>query len=105
MNSVTLIGALVNQPDVLDARECALQVAVNRFGSAGEPEPGVIYVDVVIRGPDAPRAAVLAPGDRLGIAGWLERNDSLASRGPRRSCWEVRAHHVDFLGPPPGGDD
>ena len=104
MNSVNLIGALVSQPELVDEWECALQIAVRRLGPAGGPEPGVIYLDVVIHGQPAARAAALALGDRVGIAGRLERDDLLDPRGPRRSRWEVRAHHVDFLDPPSDGD-
>jgi hypothetical protein len=39
----------------------------------------------------------LGAGQRVGISGTLEREDSLDALGPRRSRWEVHAHQVDFL--------
>ena len=42
-------------------------------------------------------AAELSVGDRIAVAGRLERDDSLDAGGPRRSRWEVHAYQVDFL--------
>jgi single-stranded DNA-binding protein len=102
VNNVNLIGSLVNDPEMsLDrsGREvCAMQVAVQRRGPTGEPEPGVIYVDVTTHGSYARACAeALAAGHRIGVAGRLERDDSLDAPGPRRSRWEVHAYQVDLL--------
>jgi single-strand DNA-binding protein len=102
MNNVNLIGSLVGEPELRvdpDGRDaCAMQLAVQRRGPTGEPEPGVIYVDVAAYGEQARICAEgLAAGQRIGVAGRLERDDSLDSRGPRRSRWEVHAYHVDLL--------
>jgi single stranded DNA-binding protein len=108
VNNVNLIGSLVNEPELaLDhsGREvCAMQVAVQRRGPTGDPEPGVIYVDVTTHGRYARHCAEqLSAGQRIGVAGRLERDDSLDTPGPRRSRWEVHAYQVDLLDskPPP----
>ena len=102
MNNVNLIGSLVSDPELSrdkDGRDvCALQLAVQRRGPTGEPEPGVIYIDVTAYGQQARTCAnELATGSRIGVAGRLERDDSLEQRGPRRSRWEVHAYQVDLL--------
>jgi single-stranded DNA-binding protein len=102
VNNVNLIGALVGDPEMSrdgDGRDlCAMQLAVQRRGATGEPEPGVIYIDVTAHGVQARLcASQLTAGSRIGVAGRLERDDSLDARGPRRSRWEVRAYHVDLL--------
>jgi single-stranded DNA-binding protein len=102
VNNVNLIGALVGDPELSVGRdgrdECAMQLAVQRRGPTGEPEPGVIYIDVTAYGQQARTCAnELSAGYRVGVAGRLERDDSLDSRGPRRSRWEVHAYQVDLL--------
>jgi single-stranded DNA-binding protein len=102
VNNVNLIGSVVNEPELSLERggrdACAIQLAVQRRGPAGDPEPGVIYIDVMAYGRQARQCkSELAVGDRIGVAGRLERDDSLDARGPRRSRWEVHAYQVDFL--------
>jgi single-stranded DNA-binding protein len=102
VNNVNLIGAVIGDPSLSvdrDGRDvCAMQIAVQRRGPTGEPEPGVIYIDVTSYGENARLCAnELTAGQRVGVAGRLERDDSLDSRGPRRSRWEVHAYHVDLI--------
>ena len=102
MNNVNLIGSVVNDPELSMERDgrdvCSIQLAVLRRGPMGDPEPGVIYIDVTAYGRRARQCkSELAVGDRIGVAGRLERDDSLDARGPRRSRWEVHAYQVDFL--------
>jgi single-stranded DNA-binding protein len=102
VNNVNLIGSLVGEPelgsDAAGRDVCPMQIAVKRRGPTGEPEPGVIYVDVTTHGSLARACAEqLSPGHRIGVAGRLEREDSLDNRGPRRSRWEVHAYQVDLL--------
>ena len=106
MNSVNLIGALVGDPEMTidgSGRDvCFMQVEVPRRGLLGDLQPGVIYVDVAAYGQQARACAgQLRDGQRIGISGTLERDDSLDSRGPRRSRWEVHAYQVDLLDSPP----
>src|SRR3954470_13918988 len=87
VNNVNLIGSLVADPELAldrDGRDvCAMQLAVQRRGPRGEPEPGVIYIDVAALGAQARTCAEqLCAGHRIGVAGRLERDDSLDSRGP-----------------------
>jgi single-strand DNA-binding protein len=102
VNNVNLIGSLVGEPELSldrDGRDvCAIQLAVQRRGPSGEPEPGVIYIDVTAYGQQARSCAErLSAGHRIAVAGRLERDDSLDARGPRRSRWEVHAYQVDML--------
>ena len=102
MNNVNLIGSVVNEPELSVERDgrdvCSIQLAVQRRGPTGDPEPGVIYIDVTAYGRQARACATdLTVGDRIAVAGRLERDDSLDARGPRRSRWEVHAYQVDFL--------
>jgi single-stranded DNA-binding protein len=79
-----------------------MQLEVLRRSVLGALQPGVIYVDVTTYGAQARTCAnELEAGWRIGVSGTLERDDSLDSRGPRRSRWEVLAHQVDLLAPPP----
>jgi single-stranded DNA-binding protein len=102
MNNVNLIGTLVGEPALTfeGARDvCVMQIEVPRRSSAnGELQPGVIYVDVAAHGQQARLCAgELSTGSRIGVSGTLEREDSLDSRGPRRSRWEIHAYQIDFL--------
>ena len=102
VNNVNLIGGVVGEPQLgidRDGRDvCAIQLAVQRRGPTGEPEPGVIYIDVTVYGRLARVCAnELSAGQRIGVAGRLERDDSLDGRGPRRSRWEVHAYQVDLI--------
>jgi single-stranded DNA-binding protein len=101
VNNVSLIGALVSGPELTfeGGRDvCVMQIEVPRRSANGQLQPGVIYVDVTVHGQQARACAnELSAGQRVAISGTLEREDSLDSRGPRRSRWEVHAHQVDFL--------
>jgi single-stranded DNA-binding protein len=102
VNNVSLIGSLVGDPELTaDHRGrdvCVMQLEVPRRSREGELRPGVIYVDVTAFGEQARSCASdLAAGLRIGISGTLERDDSLESRGPRRSRWEVHAHQVELI--------
>jgi single-strand DNA-binding protein len=102
VNNVNLIGSVVNEPELSRDRDgrdvCAIQLAVQRRGPAGDPEPGVIYIDVTAYGRQARTCATeLSTGSRIGVAGRLERDDTLDARGPRRSRWEVHAYQVDLI--------
>jgi single-stranded DNA-binding protein len=102
VNNVNLIGVLIGEPELVADRAgqdvCPMQIAVQRRGPGGEPEPGVIYVDVAAHGREARRCAEhLSAGQRIGVAGRLERDDTLDNHGPRRSRWEVHAYQVDLL--------
>jgi single-stranded DNA-binding protein len=108
VNNVNLIGSLVGDPELTVDRRgrdiCVMQVEVPRRGVLGELQPGVIYVDVTTHGSLASTCAShLQAGQRIGISGTLERDDSLDTRGPRRSRWEVHAYQVDVIDPPAPG--
>lgn len=53
-----------------------MRLAVQRRERGGEPEPGVVYVEVTTFGRDARECAErLAGGDRVGLSGRLEPED------------------------------
>jgi single-stranded DNA-binding protein len=102
MNSVSLIGRVMNDPELTVDRsgrdECFLQVEVPRRDRSGNLVPGVIYVDVTTFGAQARECAdSVSAAEWIGINGTLEREDSVDARGPRRSRWEVHAHQVQRL--------
>jgi hypothetical protein len=102
VNTVGLIGLVVNGPELTIDREgrdeCFMQLEVPRRDPSGNPVPGVIYVDVTTFGVQARFCAErLTTGQRIGVAGSLERDDSLDGRGPRRSRWEVHAHQIELI--------
>lgn len=110
MNNVNLIGSLIGDPELTFDRSgrevCPMRLAVQRRGPTGDPEPGVIYVDVAAYGVQARKCAEqLVAGQWVGVAGRLERDDLLDNHGPRRSRWEVHAYQVDLLdvAPPHNG--
>src|SRR4051794_41625874 len=110
MNNVNLIGSVVNEPELSIERDgrdvCAIQLAVQRRGPTGDPEPGVIYIDVTAYGRRARQCkSELAVGDRIGVAGRPERADSLDPPRPRRSRREGHADPGDFLDAPPPPPD
>src|SRR4051812_49744218 len=103
VNNVNLIGSLVGDPELSLDRNgrdvCAIQLAVQRRGPAGDPEPGVIYIDVMAYGRQARQCkSELAAGDRIGVAGRPASGRSANPRGPRRSRRAAPARPGDLLG-------
>jgi single stranded DNA-binding protein len=102
VNNVNLIGSVMGEPELSFDRSgravFAMRLAVQRRGASGDPEPGVIYVDVSAHDTLARTCAEhVEEGQRVGVVGRLERDDSLDQRGPQRSRWEVHAYQVDLL--------
>jgi single-stranded DNA-binding protein len=53
-----------------------MRLAVRRRARGGQPEPGVVYVEVTTFGRDARECAGrLSNGDRIGLSGRLEPED------------------------------
>lgn len=102
MNNVNLIGKLTRDPrwegGASGGDLCSMQIAVQRRGPRGEPEPGVLYVEVVSAGVQAREcASELEEGMRVGVTGRLERRERLAGDGSRIVSWEVHAYQLDML--------
>ena len=90
MNSVSLIGTLVREPELgrnrAGVETCQMRIAVARRDRAGRQQPGVIYVDVTSFGTEARECAnQLGMGDRIGLAGRLEREVYRTPKGE----WQV----------------
>src|SRR4051794_41406473 len=107
MNNVNLIGSVVNEPELSIERDgrdvCAIQLAVQRRGPTGDPEPGVIYIDVTAYGRRARQCkSELAVGDRIGVAAALGAPRPLGAPGPPRPRWGGHALQARLLaGPAP----
>lgn len=107
VNSVNLIGRLVNDPAMRTGPggepQCAMRLAVPRVGDAGLPEPGVVYVEVTAGGIRAHElAATVGAGTRIGVSGRLVLDEWVEPGGARRSRYEVRADQLEVLdGVPP----
>ena len=77
MNSVSLIGRVVEKPELRTNRagiaECRMRLAVPLYSRSGQREPGVVYVDVSTFGVEAQdHAEQLTMGSRIGLAGRLD---------------------------------
>jgi single-stranded DNA-binding protein len=90
VNSVALVGTLVKEPELRHNRAgvemCQMRIAVVRRDRAGRRQPGVVYVDDTSFGAEARECANrLGPGDRVGLAGRLEREVYRTPKGE----WQV----------------
>lgn len=77
MNNVSLIGRLVDDPELGTNRagleQCRMRLAVARRDRSGQLEPGVVYIDVTTFGREARDCTRrLSAGDRVGLSGRLE---------------------------------
>jgi single stranded DNA-binding protein len=102
MNTVALIGALTDAPELTRNREgievCRMRIAVPRRNRGGRREPGVVYVEVVTFGAEAIACAErLKRGDRIGLSGRLERDDYVVAEGERRTDHGVLVEQLDLL--------
>ena len=107
MNSVNLIGSVVEDPEVrvspVGEAQCALRIAVPRVAGSGFREPGVVYVEVVASGLRARELAdEVRHGMRIGVSGRLELDEWIEPDGERRARYEVMADQLEVLDPPPG---
>ena len=80
MNSVNVIGRVVGPCDLYENRAgilvCQLRLAVPRRAREGNPEPGVVYIDVAAFDDEARRySALLSDGSRVGITGRLDSDE------------------------------
>lgn len=102
MNSVSLVGELVTEPQLRQNRggldECRLRVAVPRRTGDGGREPGVVYVDVATFGDEARECANrLSIGDRIGLSGRLEVDEQRSPKGEWEVTHGVLIDQLDFL--------
>jgi single-strand DNA-binding protein len=105
VNSVNLIGRLVDDPVARTApggeEQCALRLAVPRVGDGGLREPGVVYVEVVVRGLRAlDLLEQVRGGARIGVSGRLELDEWTEDDGQQRARYEVLADQLEVLDAP-----
>lgn len=86
MNTVSLIGTLVEDPDLrengVDPVRCKMRLAVPRRDHGGQQLPGVVYVDVVTFGLRARDCAErLRRGELIGLTGRLEHDEHRTEDG------------------------
>jgi single-stranded DNA-binding protein len=101
MNSVSLIGTLVEDPDLRERVDepvrCTMRLAVSRRDDRGQQLPGVVYVEIATFGLKARDCAErLRRGDRLGLTGRLERDEYRAESGEWLVEYAVLADQLDF---------
>jgi single-stranded DNA-binding protein len=102
VNSVALIGTLVEDPKLLetgaDPVRCTIRLAVPRRDRAGLRLPGVVYVDAATFGLQARDCAErLRRGHRLGLTGRLEQNRYKTPEGDWRVERLILADQLEFL--------
>lgn len=102
MNSVALIGTLVEDPKLLengtDPVRCTIRLAVPRRDHAGLRLAGVVYVDAATFGLQARDCAErLRRGHRLGVTGRLEQDRYRVPDGGWRTKHLVLADQLEFL--------
>jgi single-stranded DNA-binding protein len=86
VNSVSLIGTLVDDPELRENGgepvRCMMRLAVPRRDHGGHKLPGVVYVDAATFGLQARDCAErLRRGDRIGLTGRLEQDRSRSPNG------------------------
>jgi single-stranded DNA-binding protein len=76
MNTVCVIGRIVGEPELRKNRanedECRTTLAVSRYLRGGQPDAGVVYLDVATFGEDARLVAQLHEGTLIGLSGRLD---------------------------------
>jgi single stranded DNA-binding protein len=102
VNSVSLIGTLTADPEVVPGRRggevCVMRIAVPRRNRSGRREPGVVYVEAAAFGADALEcAARLRAGDAIGVSGRIEREEYRTREGQRRVDHAVLIDQLDLL--------
>ena len=100
MNSVTLIGRLTADPELItrDEKQVGrLRIAIQRPKRDGENQ-GADFVDVTVFNRQAEVCAeYLAKGRRVAVSGRLQHSEWKAEDDSRRQKLEVIANQVDFL--------
>lgn len=102
MNSVSLIGTLVEDPDLresgVDPVRCTMRLAVPRRDERGQQLPGVVYVDVATFGLRARDCAErLRRGDRIGLTGRIEQDGNRTEDGQWLVEQAVLIDQLDFM--------
>ncbi len=105
MNTITLIGRLVRDPELRHTTGgdpvCAIRIAVDAMGRSNS----VGYVDVSVWGKSGEACARhLSKGWLVGVTGRLEYREWPADDGSKRSAHAV-VGNVDFLSAPRNGAD
>jgi single-stranded DNA-binding protein len=99
MNTVSVIGRIVGPPELRKNRagydECRMRLAIPRRQRDGQPDAGVVYLDVATFGPEARECAQLHEGASIGLSGRLESDDP---RDPVYPPWSgVLIDQLDVL--------
>ena len=104
LNKVIMIGNLTDNPEVRKAGEsyvCRFSLATNRVYTtrSGEREEEPCFIDVTVWGKQGEACGqYLAKGRSVYVEGRLVYRVWRNDKGERRSCHEIVAEHVKFLG-------
>ncbi len=94
MNGVNVIGRIVGNPELRKGRTgedaCRMTLAVARRQRNGQPDAGVVYLDVTTFGVEAREVAQLHEGDMIGLSGRIDSD-------PPHSGIGVLIDQLDFL--------
>ena len=98
MNSISLIGTVSAPPEPgVGGRETRFQVAVPRRDRSGRRQPGVVYVECVVKDSEADDCSRLSKGAVVGLAGRLEVDREHTGEGWRETH-TVLVDQLDVVG-------
>ena len=112
LNKVIMIGNLTANPELKQTPGgglvCCFSLATNRVYTtrSGEKEEEPCFIDVTVWGKQGEACGkYLSKGRSVYIEGRLVYRVWRNDKGERRSCHEICAEHVQFLGSGKGGND
>lgn len=101
MSNVEVVGRLTRDGELRSTRSgsalCSLRVAIRR-----RQGDGAVFVDLVVFGDEAHRAARLGKGELVWVAGRLDQREWTAEDGTRRETHQIVALRVEGLEAPRG---
>lgn len=102
MNTITLIGRLVRDPDLRYTQNgtavCNMTIAVDRPFTNQNGEKEVDFIDIVVWRKAAENVAkYMTKGKRIGVVGSLQVRSYEDKEGVKRKAVEVLAGNIEFL--------
>ena len=102
MNTVVLCGRLTAKPELRytnsDIAYTRFSVAITRSYANAQGERETDFINVIVWGKQAENAAnYLDKGSLVGIEGSIQTGSYTDDDGNKRTSFDVRANHVEFL--------
>ena len=102
MNTVVLCGRLTAKPELRytnsDIAYARFSVAITRSYANAQGERETDFINVIVWGKQAENAAnYLDKGSLVGIEGSIQTGTYTDDDGNKRTSFDVRANHVEFL--------